>query len=152
MHFVSFLKCDKIEYKIKKKKKKKKKKIKILESDISGEFAKKWSKFGASFYSCLKRIGYSLQRGNFQNLFAPFLKKKSILKVLDFLYPVPVKRWHNRHQIQSNLNSSNTDGSFTMANSNSFLSPYEILPLAQENKYLGKCSYFIMKLYVVCTH
>ena len=28
-----------------------------------------------------------------------------------------------------------------------FLSPYEILPLAQENKYLGKFSYFIMKLY-----
>ena len=50
--------------------------------------------------------------------------------------------------IQSNLNSSNTDGSFTVANSNSFLSPYEILPLAQENKYLGKFSYFIMKLYV----
>ena len=40
--------------------------------------------------------------------------------------------------IQSNLDSSNTDGSFTMANSNSFLSPYETLPLAQENKYLGK--------------
>ena len=39
-----------------------------------------------------------------------------------------------------------------MANSNSFLSPYEILPLAQENKYLGKFSYLIMKLYVVCTH
>ena len=54
--------------------------------------------------------------------------------------------------LQSNLNSSNTDGSFTMANSNSFLSPYKILPLAQENKYLGKFSYFIMKLYVVCTH
>ena len=54
--------------------------------------------------------------------------------------------------LQSNLNSSNTDGSFTMANSNSFLSPYEILPLAQENKYLGKFSYFIMKLYVVCAH
>ena len=32
-------------------------------------------------------------------------------------------------------------------------SSYEILPLAQENKYLGKLSYFfIMKLYVVCTH
>ena len=31
----------------------------------------------------------------------------------------------------------NTDGSFTMANSNSFLSPYEILPTARENKYLG---------------
>ena len=55
-------------------------------------------------------------------------------------------------QIQSNLSSSNTDGSFTMANSNSFLSPYEILPIAQENKYSGIFSYFIMKLYVVCTH
>ena len=54
-------------------------------------------------------------------------------------------------QIQWNLNSSNTDGSFIMANSDSFLSPNEILPLAQENKYLGKFSYFIMKLYFVCT-
>ena len=45
-----------------------------------------------------------------------------------------------------------TDGLFTMANSNSFLSPYEILPIAQENKYLMQFSYFIMKLYVVCTH
>ena len=43
--------------------------------------------------------------------------------------------------IQSNLNSSNTDGSFTMANSNSFLSPYEILLIVQENKYLRKFSY-----------
>ena len=54
--------------------------------------------------------------------------------------------------LQSNLNSSNTDGSFTMANSNSVLSPYEILPIDQENKYLRKVSYFIMKLYVLCTH
>ena len=54
--------------------------------------------------------------------------------------------------LQSNLNGSNTDGSFTMANSNSFLSPNEILPIAQENKYLEKFSYFIVKLYVVCTH
>ena len=52
---------------------------------------------------------------------------------------------------KSNLNSSNTDGSFTIANSNSVLSPYEILPIAQENKYLKKLSYFIMKLYVECT-
>ena len=37
--------------------------------------------------------------------------------------------------VQSNLNSLNTDGSFTMANSNSFLCPYEILLIAQENKY-----------------
>ena len=54
--------------------------------------------------------------------------------------------------IQSNLNSSNTDGSVTMANSNSCLSPYEILPIAQENKLLGNFSYFIIKLYVVYTH
>ena len=51
--------------------------------------------------------------------------------------------------VQSNLDGSNTDGSFTMANSNSFLSPYEILPIAQENKYLRKFSYFIVKLYVL---
>ena len=55
-------------------------------------------------------------------------------------------------KLQSNLDGSNTDGSFTMANSNSFLSPYEILPIAQENKYLRKFSYFIVNLYVVCTY
>ena len=53
--------------------------------------------------------------------------------------------------LQSNLNNSNTDGSFTMDNSNSFLSPYEILPIAQTN-ILRKFPYFIMKLYVLCTH
>ena len=59
-------------------------------------------------------------------------------------------------EILLNLNSSNTNGSFTVANSNSFLSPYENLRLAQENKYLGTFNifrtYFIMNLYVVCTH
>ena len=54
--------------------------------------------------------------------------------------------------LQSILYSSNTDGLFTMANSISFFSPYEILPIAQENIYFRKCFYFIMKLYVVCTH
>ena len=39
-------------------------------------------------------------------------------------------------QLQSNLNDSNTDGSFTVANSNLFLSPKEFLPTAQESKYL----------------
>ena len=70
--------------------------------------------------------------------------------------------------IQSNFNSSNTDGSFTMVDSNSFLIPCEILPIAQENKYLGFLGglFFIyhelvcwlyslkspfMKLYVMCT-
>ena len=55
-------------------------------------------------------------------------------------------------QIQYNLNGSNPDGSFTLDDSNSFFSPYKILPIAQENKYLGILSYFIMELYVVCTH
>ena len=31
-----------------------------------------------------------------------------------------------------------------MADSNSFVTPYEILPIAPENKYLSKFSYFIM--------
>ena len=38
---------------------------------------------------------------------------------------------HSRSGIQSNLDSSDTEGSFTMANSNSFLSSYEILPIAR---------------------
>ena len=54
-----------------------------------------------------------------------------------------------KKKLQSNLNSLNFDGSFTTANLNSFWNPYEILPLAQENKYLGKFSNSIMKLYVV---
>ena len=38
------------------------------------------------------------------------------------------------HMIEPSLNSSNTDGLFTMAESNSFLSPYKIRPKAPENK------------------
>ena len=45
----------------------------------------------------------------------------------------------NRKEIQYNLNGSNPDGSFTLDDSNSFFSPYTILPFAQENKYLGIC-------------
>ena len=51
--------------------------------------------------------------------------------------------------IQYYLNGSNQDDSFTVDDSNSFFSPYKILPVAQENKYLGIFSYFIMELYVV---
>ena len=38
---------------------------------------------------------------------------------------------------------------FTVANSNSFLCLWEILSIGQENKYLRKFSYFIMKLYTL---
>ena len=54
--------------------------------------------------------------------------------------------------IQYNLNGSNTDGSFTVDDSNSFFSHFKILPTAQENKYLGMFSYFVVELYAVCTH
>ena len=70
-----------------------------------------------------------------------------------------VFHWHIKNttiiwftQVLSNLNSSNQDGLFTIANSNSFLSPYDTFPIAQENKHFRKISYFIMKLYVICTH
>ena len=37
-------------------------------------------------------------------------------------------------QLQFNLYSLNTDGLFTMAYTNTFLSPYEILPIAEKKK------------------
>ena len=55
---------------------------------------------------------------------------------------------YEKKKIQQNLDSSNTDCSFTMANSNSFLSPYEILPTAQENKYLREIFSFYHE--IVC--
>ena len=61
--------------------------------------------------------------------------------------------FENLSHIQYNLNGSNTDGTFTVDDSNSFFSPYKILQIAQENKYLGIFFLiFIMELYVVCTH
>ena len=54
--------------------------------------------------------------------------------------------------LQYNLNGSNMDGSFTVDDSNSFFSPYKILPVAQKKQIFRDFSYFIMELYVVCTH
>ena len=53
------------------------------------------------------------------------------------LYHTLGKFSRQKMKIQYNLNGSNTDGSFTVDDSNSFFSPYKILPIAQENKYLG---------------
>ena len=50
--------------------------------------------------------------------------------------------------MHGNLNGSNTDGSFTVDDSNSFFSPYKILPIAQENK-LG-IYYIIFYHGIVC--
>ena len=41
-------------------------------------------------------------------------------------------------KLQSNFSERNTDSLFTMAGTNLFLSPWEILSIAQENKYLRK--------------
>ena len=50
--------------------------------------------------------------------------------------------------IQYNLNGSNTDGSFTLDDSNFFFSPYKVLPIAQENEYLG--IFFLFYHEIVC--
>ena len=46
--------------------------------------------------------------------------------------------------IQSYRNGSNTDGSFTMAYSNSFLSPYEILQIAKKTTTNIKGNFLIL--------
>ena len=52
------------------------------------------------------------------------------------------------YEIQSNLNSSNTNGSISMANLNSFLSPYKILLLAQEKQIFREI--FLFHHEIVC--
>ena len=76
------------------------------------------------------------------------------------LFLAPVKRWNQQNDIsyfskkkkyiyiQYNLNGSNPDGSFTLDDSNSFFGPYKILPIAQENKYLG--IFFLFYHGIVC--
>ena len=54
--------------------------------------------------------------------------------------------------MQSNLNSSNTDGSFTMADSNSLFSPNEILPIAREDKNKNKEIFFFSYIIVCCVY
>ena len=56
--------------------------------------------------------------------------------------------WAHMLKGMYNLNGSNTDGSFTVDDSNSFFSPYKILPIAQENKYLG--IFFLFYHGIVC--
>ena len=54
--------------------------------------------------------------------------------------------------LQYNLNGSNTDGSFTVDDSNSFYSPYKILPIAQENKYLWMIFFLFYHGIVCCVY
>ena len=60
-----------------------------------------------------------------------YFPKKSCSSGIAFIIPSASA---SEEKLQYNLNGSNTDGSFTMDDSNSFFSPYKILPIAQENK------------------
>ena len=50
------------------------------------------------------------------------------------------------HWVYSDFIHLNTNGSFTIADWNSFLNRYEILLIAQENKYLGILEIFFFVL------
>ena len=67
------------------------------------------------------------------------LLSRPIMKPWIFGYPQRGDHYAtiSENILQYNLNGSNRDGSFTVDDSNSFFSPYKILPIVQENKYLG---------------
>ena len=55
------------------------------------------------------------------------------------------------NHIRQNLDSLNTDGSFTMANSKSFLRPYEVLPVAQKKQIFTEIFLFYHEI-VCCVY
>ena len=57
-----------------------------------------------------------------------------------------------QYLIQLSLNSLNPDGLFTMVDSNLFLSPYEIILIAPENKYIFKKFFLIYHEIVLCVY
>ena len=59
--------------------------------------------------------------------------------------------WPRYEHIESCVDSSNTDGSFTMANLNLFLSPYEILPIALKKQIFRGIFLFYHKI-VCCVY
>ena len=54
----------------------------------------------------------------------------------------------NQTYLQYNHNGSNTDGSFTVDDSNSFFSPYKILPIAQTKQIFA--DFFLFHHGIVC--
>ena len=54
--------------------------------------------------------------------------------------------------IQYNLNASNPDGSFTLDDSNSFFHSLQNLSNSSRKQIFRDFFYFIMEMYVVCTH
>ena len=76
------------------------------------------------------------KKDNFDDFLFVFLNQKHSHPLSEKIFPKR-KEFVPIYQIQYNPNGSNTDGSFTVDDSNSFFSPYKILPIAQENKCLG---------------
>ena len=66
------------------------------------------------------------------------------------------QRWYNympvNIHVQYNLNGSNTDGSFTMDDSNSFFQSLQKSSNSSRKQIFRDFFYFILELYVVCTH
>ena len=62
------------------------------------------------------------------------------------------KKKKKKKKIQYNLNGSNTDGSFTVDDSNFFQSLQNSSNSSRKQMFRDLFSYFIMKLYVVYTH
>ena len=90
---------------------------------------------------------------NYSVAYETLNQTESPISVILCVLCLPRQSFFYSYYIQYNLNGSNPDGSFTVDDSNSFFSPYKILPIAQGNKYLSSFfSYLIMKLYIVCTH
>ena len=71
-----------------------------------------------------------------------------VMHLIILLHHIPILQCIHTSVYTVEPDGSNTDGSFTMVNSNSFLSPYEMLPIAQENKYFR--IFFLFYREIVC--
>ena len=118
---------------------------------VIGQWSIRSSKKGGNTTSRRER---SLRRNDEESIYARSLRSEP--RSYDY---VPEWGWTTEGEqyvaailTQYNLSGSNRDGSFTVDDSKLFLSPYKILPIAQENKYLRKFSYFTIELYVVCSY
>ena len=107
-------------------------------------------------FSCVFLNRYKKRIGRVQNWFGA-TSKNNFVSLTAVLSIVPRPSVFNEFphcdaMLHSNLNSSNTDGSFTMVNSNSFLSPTKFFRQLKKTNTLGIFSYHFIKLYVVCTY
>ena len=105
--------------------------------DICVITSKKWVQYfplknskKLSLHTCTNQR-HSKQSGDSNVYYIPYIQFSNRTESKQFNPDQTPQSAFCDKDIQSNLDSSNTDGSFTMANSNSFSSPYEVLPIAQ---------------------